>query len=113
MKRSTAELQAGNERDFLALVQDPGKYVFRLAQIAACAKRSNDRANLLSWYSNAYNSLTVVGRYTHNAEPGFFVRFESLPQWNNRSADNVYLVRFNRWHTRIFIDPPIRELSLV
>ena len=67
----------------------PENISLRLAQIAACAKRSDDRANLLSWYSNAYNSLTVVRRHSHNAESGFFVRFESLPQRNNRSADNV------------------------
>src|SRR5262249_7896729 len=54
-----------------------------------------------------HNAMTIVRGDTHNSEPGFFVCFESLPQWNNRSADNMYLMRFNRWHTRIFIGPPI------
>jgi hypothetical protein len=79
VKHPTAELQARNERDFLTFIQDAGKYLFWLSQIATCAKRSNDRANLLSGDPNPDNALTVVRGNTHNPEPSFFVRFESLP----------------------------------
>jgi hypothetical protein len=37
----------------------------------------------------------------------FFVCFETLPKWNNRSADNVNCVSFNWRHTRMFFDPPV------
>ena len=69
MNHFSAKLQTGNEHHFFAFVQDAAKDFFRFAQFASCAKRRDNRANLLLWYANADNALAVVGGHSDYAEP--------------------------------------------
>src|ERR1051326_6632781 len=106
MNHFAAKLQAGNQLDFFAFVQDAGKDFFRLAKVAPRAKRRDNRANLLLRDANAYNPLPVVRGHSHNSESCFFVSLESLPKRNDGSAYDVRLMGFNRRPSRGLLDPP-------
>lgn len=81
------------------------------AEVTASAKRSHNHPNLLKRNPNSNNSLAVIGGHSHYTQAGFCVRLQSLPERDNRSANDVSLESFNRRHGGMLLSPPLTHLA--